>query len=83
MPFEYAEYVKIMFDLAATAFQADLDARLTIVLGREGSLRTYNEIGVTDGHHPLSHHGNRPNGSRSCRRSISTMRSWYRRSSPA
>ena len=33
---------------------------ITIVLGREGSLRTYNEIGVSDGHHPLSHHGNRP-----------------------
>jgi hypothetical protein len=30
-----------------------------MVVGREGSLRTYNEIGVPDGHHPLSHHGNR------------------------
>ena len=29
-------------------------------MGREGSLRTYPEIGVPDGHHPLSHHGNRP-----------------------
>ena len=32
---------------------------MTVVLGREGSLRTYEEIGVSDGHHPLSHHGNR------------------------
>jgi hypothetical protein len=60
VPFEYAEYVKIMLDLAATAFQADVTRVATIVLGREGSLRTYNEIGVSDGHHPLSHHGNRP-----------------------
>ena len=60
VPFEYAAYAKIMLDLAAMAFQADITRVVTIVLGREGSLRTYNEIGVPDGHHPLSHHGNRP-----------------------
>jgi hypothetical protein len=60
IPFEYGAYAKIQFDLAAMAFQSDLTRVVTIVLGREGSLRTYNEIGVPDGHHPLSHHGNRP-----------------------
>jgi hypothetical protein len=59
VPFDYAAYVKIMLDLATTAFQADITRVATVVLGREGSLRTYNEIGVSDGHHPLSHHGNR------------------------
>ena len=60
VPFEFAEYVKIMLDLAATALQTDSTRVITVVLGREGSLRTYNEIGVSDGHHPLSHHGDRP-----------------------
>jgi len=60
IPFEYGAYAKIMFDLAAMAMQSDITRIVTIVLGREGSLRTYNEIGVPDGHHPLSHHGNRP-----------------------
>jgi hypothetical protein len=60
VPFEYPEYAKLMFDLAALAFQADLTRVVTIVMGREGSLRTYNHIGIPDGHHPLSHHGNRP-----------------------
>ncbi|MEO7190849.1 MAG: DUF1552 domain-containing protein [Vicinamibacterales bacterium] len=60
VPFEYAAYVKIMLDLAAAALQTDSTRVITIVLGREGSLRTYGEIGVPDGHHPLSHHGNRP-----------------------
>lgn len=60
IPFEYGPYATMMFDLAAMAFQSDLTRVVTIVLGREGSLRTYNEIGVPDGHHPLSHHGNRP-----------------------
>ena len=59
IPFDYASYVKIMFDLTAMAFQSDLTRVATIVLGREGSLRAYSEIGVPDGHHPLSHHGNR------------------------
>jgi hypothetical protein len=60
VPFDYATYVKIMLDLSAAAFQTDSTRVITLVLGREGSLRTYNEIGVSDGHHPLSHHGNRP-----------------------
>jgi hypothetical protein len=60
IPFEYGPYATMMFDLAAMAFKSDLTRVVTIVLGREGSLRTYNEIGVADGHHPLSHHGNRP-----------------------
>jgi len=60
VPFAYADYAKLMLDLAALAFQTDSTRVVTIVLGREGSLRTYPEIGVPDGHHPLSHHGNRP-----------------------
>ena len=59
VPFAYADYARLMFDLAALAFQTDATRVITIVMGREGSLRTYNEIGVPDGHHPLSHHGNR------------------------
>ena len=60
VPFLYADYAKLMLDLAALAFQTDSTRVVTMVFGREGSLRTYGEIGVPDGHHPLSHHGNRP-----------------------
>jgi hypothetical protein len=60
IPFAYEDYAKLMLDLAALAFQTDSTRVATIVMGREGSLRTYPEIGVPDGHHPLSHHGNRP-----------------------
>jgi hypothetical protein len=59
IPFEFGPYATMMFDLAAMAFKSDLTRVVTVVLGREGSLRTYNEVGVPDGHHPLSHHGNR------------------------
>jgi hypothetical protein len=60
IPFEYGEYVKLMFDLQVIAFQADLTRVSTMMLGREGSVRTYPEIGVPDPHHPLTHHRGHP-----------------------
>ena len=60
IPFDYAEYVKLMFDLQVIAFQSDLTRVSTMMLGREGSVRTYPEIGVPDPHHPLTHHRGHP-----------------------
>lgn len=60
IPVTYAEYAKMMFDLQVLAFQSDTTRVSTLVLGREGSVRTYNEVGVSDPHHPLSHHRNLP-----------------------
>jgi hypothetical protein len=60
IPFDYREYVKLMFDLQVIAFQSDLTRVSTMMLGREGSVRTYPEIGVPDPHHPLTHHRGHP-----------------------
>jgi hypothetical protein len=60
IPIDFADYVKLMFDLQAAAFQADLTRVTTLMIGREGSLRVYPEIGVPDPHHPLTHHRNNP-----------------------
>lgn len=60
VPVEFAEYAKLMFDLQILAFQADLTRVSTFMIGREGSVRTYAEIGVSDPHHPITHHQNRP-----------------------
>ena len=49
-----------MFDLQALAFQADLTRVSTLMIGREGSLQSYPEIGVPDSHHPLTHHRGNP-----------------------
>jgi hypothetical protein len=57
IPITYEEYVKLMFDMQVLAFQADVTRVSTMMMGREGSLRTYPEIGVPDPHHPLTHHG--------------------------
>ena len=56
IPVKYADYVNLMFDLQLLAFQTDQTRVLTMMMGREGSMRTYPEIGVPDPHHPLTHH---------------------------
>jgi hypothetical protein len=45
-----------MFDLQLVAFQSDLTRVTTFMMGREQTDRPYREIGIGDGHHPLSHH---------------------------
>ena len=56
IPVLYADYVNLMFDLQLIALQTDMTRVVTMMMGREGSMRTYPEIGVPDPHHPLTHH---------------------------
>jgi hypothetical protein len=60
VPAAYSDHARLMFDLQVLAFQADVTRVVTFQLAREASNRTYTEIGVSDPHHPLSHHGNDP-----------------------
>ncbi len=60
VPAAFTGYVKLMYDLQILAFQADLTRVSTLIFGREASVRTYPEVGVSDPHHPLSHHRNLP-----------------------
>jgi len=60
VPAAYADHAKLMFDLQVLALQGDITRVVTFQLARETSNRTYPEIGVSDPHHPLSHHGNDP-----------------------
>jgi hypothetical protein len=60
VPAAYADHARLMFDLQVLALQGDVTRVITFQLARETSNRTYNEIGVADPHHPLTHHGNDP-----------------------
>ncbi len=59
-PNEITEYLKLMFDLMALAFQADVTRVITFSMDREASMRTYTNLSIAEGFHPLSHHGNNP-----------------------
>jgi hypothetical protein len=56
IPLDYAAHARLMFELMAAAFQTDSTRIQTLMMGREGSTRAYREIGISDAHHPLTHH---------------------------
>jgi hypothetical protein len=56
VPATFEEHSRLMFDLLALAYQADLTRVATFMMGHEVSSRAYPEIGVPDAHHPISHH---------------------------
>jgi hypothetical protein len=60
IPKDYAEHVRLMFDLLALAFQGDVTRIATFVYANEGSTKSYPTIGVPEGHHDLSHHAGDP-----------------------
>jgi hypothetical protein len=60
VPADFSEHFKLMTDMITVAFQADLTRVLTFLVTREGTSRAYREIGIPDGHHPLTHHRNDP-----------------------
>jgi len=60
VPATFEEHAKLMYDLQALAYQADLTRVISFMVAHESSTRAYPEIGVPDAHHPLSHHGGNP-----------------------
>ncbi|HEX7448461.1 MAG TPA: DUF1552 domain-containing protein [Pirellulales bacterium] len=60
VPASYADHARLMFDLQRLALEGDITRVITFQLARETSNRTYPEIGVTEPHHPLTHHNNDP-----------------------
>jgi hypothetical protein len=58
IPKEYEQHIRLMYDLMALAFQTDTTRISTFMVAHDGSNRAYPSIGVSEGHHDLSHHGN-------------------------
>jgi hypothetical protein len=60
VPDSFEEHMRLMYDLQALAFQADMTRVFTLKTGRDASSRVYPESGTSTGFHPASHHGNNP-----------------------
>jgi Protein of unknown function (DUF1552) len=58
IPKDFEQHSQLMFDLLALAFQTDTTRVATYLVAHDGSNRSYPEIGITEGHHELSHHEN-------------------------
>lgn len=57
IPADFGEHIRLMGDMMVLAFQADLTRVATFMFANDGSNRSYAQIGVSDGHHDVSHHG--------------------------
>jgi hypothetical protein len=60
VPESYQDHVHLLFDLMAVAWQADLTRVGSFMMAREASMKTYPEIGITEPHHTISHHREKP-----------------------
>jgi hypothetical protein len=60
VPNGFDAHLKLMFDLMALAFQADLTRVITFRMDKEISMRTFPNLSVSEAFHPLSHHGKDP-----------------------
>ena len=58
IPKGYDEHIRLLGDMMALAFQTDATRVASFMFARAGSNRTYRPIGVSEGHHSLSHHQN-------------------------
>jgi hypothetical protein len=59
IPTDYGEHVQLMYDMLLLAFQTDSTRVATILLAHDGSNRSFDQIGISEGHHDLTHHQNR------------------------
>jgi len=57
---DFPASVKLMCDLMVLAMQCDATRIISFMLGNAASGQTYPSLGITDGHHSISHHGNNP-----------------------
>ncbi len=60
IPEAFEDHSKLMMDLQVVAFQTDMTRVITFMLGRAGSNRSYRNLGISDGHHSITHHQNDP-----------------------
>lgn len=59
VPAKFEDHTKLLFDLMTLAFQTDSTRVISFMFANEGSNRNYTEVGVSEGHHTLSHHGSK------------------------
>jgi hypothetical protein len=60
IPGDYAQYVQLMYDMLFLAFQTDSTRVATFLVNPDGSNLSFNHLGISEGHHDLSHHHDHP-----------------------
>lgn len=55
-PESFKEHLRLMMDMMVLAFKTDSTRISSFLMAHDGSTRNFQEIGVSDGHHNISHH---------------------------
>lgn len=56
-PRDYRVHIRVLFDMMLLAFKSDSTRVISFLIGHDGSNRSFHTVGVSEGHHDLSHHG--------------------------
>jgi hypothetical protein len=59
IPADFGEHIQLLLDMLVLAFQTDSTRLATVLLAHDGSNRSFDQIGISEGHHDLTHHQNR------------------------
>jgi uncharacterized protein DUF1552 len=73
VPTEYAEHIQLLFDILVLAFQSDSTRVASVLLAHDGSNRSFDQIGISEGHHDLTHH----RGSKDRMDKVADIDLWY------
>jgi hypothetical protein len=57
IPESFEDHAMLQFDLLALAFEADITRVFTYMISRDASQRVYPNLGLSEPHHSMSHHG--------------------------
>jgi hypothetical protein len=55
IPADFGEYMNLMSDMLVLAFQTDSTRIATLLLAYDGSNRSFPQLGISEGHHYLTH----------------------------
>ena len=73
LPDDHGQHVALMYELMALAFQTDSTRVVSFCVAPEGSNRPFPDLGISEGHHYLTHHG----GNQEKRLKVAKIERWY------
>ena len=73
IPEDHGRHLTLMYDLLALAFQTDSTRVASFPVAPEGSNRPFPDLGISEGHHYLTHHA----GSQEKRLKVAKIERWY------
>jgi hypothetical protein len=56
IPEAWEEHARLMFELAALAYQADITRVLSYMMAKDASMISYTNLGISEPHHSTTHH---------------------------